>query len=169
MAFAGVALSADTGASFLLPRLVGQGRASRMMLLGEKVDAGEALRIGMVDEVVADADLAAAVGAPGRSAGRRADHGVRLDQGVAAPRRVRPTWNPPWTFEDRAQAACFASPDHREAIQAFVRETAAEVHRKLSCGQPRIRCVAGHPSDRPGRRTARSSGRAVALPGGTDG
>ena len=36
MAFAGVALSADTGASFLLPRLIGHGRASRMMLLGRE-------------------------------------------------------------------------------------------------------------------------------------
>ena len=54
MAFAGVALSADSGASFTLPRLIGAGRASRMMLLGERVDAAEALRIGMVDEVVAE-------------------------------------------------------------------------------------------------------------------
>ena len=63
MAFAGVALSADTGASFVLPRLIGHGRASRMMLLGEKVDAAEALRIGMVDDVVDDDELGATVGA----------------------------------------------------------------------------------------------------------
>jgi 2-(1,2-epoxy-1,2-dihydrophenyl)acetyl-CoA isomerase len=61
MAFAGVGLSADSGSSFLLPRLIGQGRASKMMLLGEQVDAEEALRIGMADMVVADDELAGTV------------------------------------------------------------------------------------------------------------
>jgi 2-(1,2-epoxy-1,2-dihydrophenyl)acetyl-CoA isomerase len=50
MAFAQVALSADSGASFTLPRLIGRGRAMHLMLTGRKVPADEALRIGMVDD-----------------------------------------------------------------------------------------------------------------------
>jgi 2-(1,2-epoxy-1,2-dihydrophenyl)acetyl-CoA isomerase len=121
MAFAGVGLSADSGASFLLPRLVGHGRASRMMLLGEKVDATEALRIGMVDDVVDDADLLATAGAlatrlaagPTRAYGwikASLHHGAASDLGSTL------------EFEDRAQTECFASPDHFEAIEAFVQK-----------------------------------------------
>ena len=119
MAFAGVALSADTGASFLLPRLIGHGRASRMMLLGEKVDADEALRIGMVDEVVDDDDLAARSAhlAARLAAGPTRAYGwikASLQHGASAD--LESTLD----FEDRAQIDCFASPDHREAIAAFV-------------------------------------------------
>lgn len=119
MAFAQVALSADSGASFTLPRLVGTGRAMRMMLLGEKVSAAEALRIGLVDEVVADDDLAA--------------RGAELAAALAAGPTSAYAWikasvryasehdfEQALEFEDRAQMACFASPDHREAIDAFV-------------------------------------------------
>ena len=119
MAFAGVALSADTGASYTLPRLVGTGRAMRMMLLGEKVGADEALRIGLVDEVARDdefprrvADLAARLAAgPTAAYGwikASVAHGITSDLAAAL------------QFEDRAQAACFASADHREALDAFV-------------------------------------------------
>jgi len=119
MAFAGVALSADTGASYTLPRLVGTGRAMRMMLLGEKVGAAEALRIGLVDEVVDDeafADRVAAL-ASDLAAGPTSAYGwIKASVAHAA----RTDLAGALTFEDRAQAACFASPDHREALDAFV-------------------------------------------------
>jgi len=119
MAFAGVGLSADTGASFFLPRLVGQGRASAMMLLGEKVDAAEALRIGMVDRVVDDADLA---GAAGELARRLADGPTRAYGWIKESLRHAASADLESTlaFEGRAQADCFASDDHREAVSAFV-------------------------------------------------
>jgi 2-(1,2-epoxy-1,2-dihydrophenyl)acetyl-CoA isomerase len=119
MAFAGVALSADTGASFVLPRLIGQGRASRMMLLGEKVDAAEALRIGMVDDVVDDAELTASVGALAErlAAGPTRAYGwIKASLQHGASHDLTSTLE----FEDRAQIECFGSPDHHEAIQAFV-------------------------------------------------
>lgn len=47
------------GGVFLLPRIVGMGRAMEICLLGKPVGADEALRIGMVSEVTAPADLAA--------------------------------------------------------------------------------------------------------------
>jgi len=121
MAFAGVALSADTGASFVLPRLIGQGRASRMMLLGEKVGAAEALRIGMVDDVVADADLPMTVGglAERLAAGPTRAYGwIKASLHYGASNDLASTLQ----FEDRAQIDCFDSPDHHEAIRAFVQK-----------------------------------------------
>ena len=47
------------GGSQRLPRLVGKGAALKMMLTGEMVSAAEALRIGLVDEVIPAADLMA--------------------------------------------------------------------------------------------------------------
>jgi len=119
MAFAGVALSADTGASYLLPRLIGHGRASRMMLLGDKVDATEGLEIGLVDIVVDDTELTEA--AAGLAASLAAGPALALSKIKASLQYAASTDLPgALAFEDRAQAACFASPDHLEAIQAFV-------------------------------------------------
>lgn len=50
-------LSADSGSTFLLPRLVGVARASAMLLRGQRVDAPTAQRWGMVAEVCPDGEL----------------------------------------------------------------------------------------------------------------
>ena len=47
----------DMGAAYLLPRVVGLGRASELLLLGDTIDAAEALRIGLANKVIADEDL----------------------------------------------------------------------------------------------------------------
>lgn len=48
---------ADMGAAYLLPRIVGAGRAAEMLLLGDTADAEECLRIGLANRVVADEEL----------------------------------------------------------------------------------------------------------------
>ena len=54
--FTKVGLSgADMGAAYLLPRLVGLGHATRLLMLGDTVNADEAFRIGLVSEL-AEAD-----------------------------------------------------------------------------------------------------------------
>lgn len=47
----------DGGATYFLSRLMGQKRASEMALLGERIDARQALSLGIVNRVVGDADL----------------------------------------------------------------------------------------------------------------
>jgi 2-(1,2-epoxy-1,2-dihydrophenyl)acetyl-CoA isomerase len=48
------ALVPDVGLTWILPRLIGTGRALEMMLLNEEVSAEEALRFGLVNRVVPD-------------------------------------------------------------------------------------------------------------------
>lgn len=58
-AFSKIGLVPDTGGSFFLPRLIGWQKASAIMMLGDKIAAAEAERIGMIYKFFEDADFAA--------------------------------------------------------------------------------------------------------------
>ena len=63
VAFVKIGLMPDAGVSFFLPRLIGLGRAMEMSMLGDGVDAAEALRYGLVNRVVPDGELESTVAA----------------------------------------------------------------------------------------------------------
>lgn len=118
MAFANAGLAADSGASYTLPRLVGAGRALRMLLLGTKVTAADAHAMGLVDEIVAVSEFTARVDevASALAAGPTDAFGwIKASVWHASHADLASAL----AFEDTAQAACFASPDHREALEAF--------------------------------------------------
>src|SRR5918912_923651 len=56
-AFARMGLVPDGGSTFTLPRLVGIGRAMRVLITDQAISAHEALSIGLVEEVFPDAQL----------------------------------------------------------------------------------------------------------------
>ncbi len=58
-AFVNIGLVPDVGSTWMLPRMVGRARATRMMMLGERIPAAQAYEWGMVSEVVEDAELMA--------------------------------------------------------------------------------------------------------------
>ncbi len=109
---------ADMGAAYLLPRVVGLGRATEILMLGDFVDAKEAERIGLYHRVVPKPDLAAATGElakrlrDGPAFATRmtkrmleAEAAMSLDQALEA--------------EAQAQSICMQSPDYREYFDAF--------------------------------------------------
>ncbi len=51
----------DMGAAYLLPRVVGAGRATQLLMLGDTIDSATADRYGLVSELVADEELDTAV------------------------------------------------------------------------------------------------------------
>lgn len=57
LAYGGVGLSPDAGATWLLPRLIGLRRTQELLFTSRRVDAGEALSIGLVTRVVQDQPL----------------------------------------------------------------------------------------------------------------
>ncbi|KEZ19339.1 Enoyl-CoA hydratase/carnithine racemase [Sphingobium yanoikuyae] len=81
--FVKLGLVSGDGGAWLLPRIIGFSKASQLSLTGETIDAGEALRIGLVGDVVPNADLMTVARAQGcdrrQSAACDAD-----DQTVAA-------------------------------------------------------------------------------------
>jgi 2-(1,2-epoxy-1,2-dihydrophenyl)acetyl-CoA isomerase len=56
-AFSKIGLIPDSGGTFTLPRLIGFQKASALMMLGDKISAAEAERMGMIYKVFADEDF----------------------------------------------------------------------------------------------------------------
>lgn len=57
-AFSKIGLIPDSGGTYTLPRLIGFQKASALMMLGDKVSATEAERLGMIYRVIPDAEFA---------------------------------------------------------------------------------------------------------------
>lgn len=119
MAFANVGLGPDSGASWTLQRLVGYGRAQELMMLARTVDSTEALRIGLVGEVVADDELA----------GRVHEVALKLAAGpTVAYAKIKSTLataaestlSEALAAENEAQTVLGGTADHAEAVDAFV-------------------------------------------------
>jgi len=125
MAFVRVGLAPDGGASYFLPRVVGVRRAKELMLTGRRLDAEEALALGLVNEVVEDEQLLARA----RSFARELAQGPTVALG-AAKRLIDQSWLS--SLEDMAQLEAYAqalamsSEDHREGIAAFREKRAAK-------------------------------------------
>jgi enoyl-CoA hydratase/carnithine racemase len=109
---------ADMGSAYLLPRIVGLGRASELLLLGDKVDSERALAIGLANEVVDDDALAA----------RASELAHRFAEGPAfaysntkllLSRELDMDLNGAIELEAITQALLMKSDDHREFYAAF--------------------------------------------------
>src|ERR671932_2814072 len=91
LAFTGIALSADSGSSWWLPRLVGAAKAKELLLLPRTVGAREALDLGLATEVVPDADLEDRV----REVAQRFAAGPTVAYGAVRRGRAGPPPHPP--------------------------------------------------------------------------
>jgi enoyl-CoA hydratase len=106
------------GASQMLPRLVGVGQAMRLLLTGDPVDAETALRIGMVEEVVDDADvmprtleLARKIASFSATATQAVKAAVRAALSVPLEAGLR--------YENELHVICMSDKGRAEGIKAF--------------------------------------------------
>jgi enoyl-CoA hydratase/carnithine racemase len=109
---------ADMGAAYLLPRVVGQGRATELLMFGDMIDAATAERYGLVNKVVPHDELM-------NAAREWAD---RLNRGPAFALAMTKTMiNNEWSMdlasaieaEAQAQALLLMGEDHHRFFEAF--------------------------------------------------
>ncbi|MGW0549898.1 2-cyclohexenylcarbonyl CoA isomerase [Streptomyces altiplanensis] len=117
--FAGVALTADSGVSWTLPRLIGQSRAADLLLFPRSISAQEAFDLGIANKLVPSADLAAEAEAVARAlaAGPTLAYAA-LKESLAygADHSLGETLEK----EDELQTRAGASEDHAIAVRAFI-------------------------------------------------
>jgi 2-(1,2-epoxy-1,2-dihydrophenyl)acetyl-CoA isomerase len=124
MAFIGIGLAPDSGTSYLLPRIIGFGRALEMALTNELIDAQKALAFGLVNRVMSPEDLMPhtlafakeLAQAPTKSLGltkRAFNHSLYAGLEGAL------------DYEAYLQEIAGRSLDHREGVMAFVEKRAA--------------------------------------------
>ena len=116
-------LMPDLTGTQMLPRLVGPAKAKELIFTAAQIDADEALRIGVVNRVVGEDELDAAVGALADQLAAQPPLAIAgaeraVDAGGHLPLREA------LRFEHRGQAACVASRDFAEAIAATVEQRA---------------------------------------------
>jgi enoyl-CoA hydratase/carnithine racemase len=118
--FVKVGLSgADMGTLYLLPRIVGLGRAAELVYMGETIDAGEAYRIGLANRVVPDDSLMDEA----YKWARRLKDGPLHALGVTKKlleQEANLDLETALEMEARAQAKCMETPDFVEGYSAFV-------------------------------------------------
>ena len=117
--FAGVALSCDTGASWTLPRIVGQAKAMELLYFPRTIDAQESLDLGLATQVVSAEEFPQAVGelAARLAAGPTVALGsIRQAVAYSAGHSLEESL----AFEAEKMALTGASQDHLTAVDAFV-------------------------------------------------
>ena len=109
---------ADMGSAYLLPRVIGLGLATELLLLGETVDAARAVTIGLGMKVVADAELSTSVG----DLARRLASGPALAYSatkILIGRELDMDLGSAIELEAFTQALLMTTEDHAEFYRAF--------------------------------------------------
>ena len=117
--FVKVGLHPDWGGTYFLPRVVPTNLACEMFFLGDAIDAGRALQLGLLNRVVADGELAMETrklaerlrDAPYRSIAA-AKHAVYMSEQSSLERMLQ--------YETEAQLQCFQSEEARKRVRAFL-------------------------------------------------
>jgi 2-(1,2-epoxy-1,2-dihydrophenyl)acetyl-CoA isomerase len=119
LAFAGIALSCDSGSSWALPRLVGVARAKELLLLPRTIPAQECLDLGLVTRVVTAAELDGTVAglAATLAAGPTLAYGaIRRAVAFSAGHGLTESL----AHEAQLMARTGTTEDHQSAVRAFL-------------------------------------------------
>jgi enoyl-CoA hydratase/carnithine racemase len=118
--FTRVGLSgADMGASWLLPRIVGLGHATELLMTGDFVDAARAERMGLYHRVVSGERLPAEARELAERLARGPSFALEITKD-ALNREAGMDLETAFEHEGQIQAACMLGPNFREAYEAFV-------------------------------------------------
>jgi len=128
-AFSKIGLMPDSGGTYFLPRLVGTARAMGLALLGDKLPAEEAERLGLIWKCVDDAKLMdeAATIAAALGAGPTKAFGAIKEALYASPHN---TLDAQLNFERDVQRELGRTDDYREGVSAFMDKRAPKFQGK---------------------------------------
>jgi 2-(1,2-epoxy-1,2-dihydrophenyl)acetyl-CoA isomerase len=118
VAFIKIGLMPDAGVSFFLPRVVGLGHALEMSMLGDPVEADEALRTGLVNRVVPDESLAEETAALAARLAAMPTAAIGRTKG-ALYASFEADLETVLEREAEGQTFCGYTADHREGVAAF--------------------------------------------------
>lgn len=112
-------LICDVGGFYRLPAIVGPSKAAELLFTGDVIDAGEALRIGLVSEVTAHADLMPrALALAGRIAANPPLAVQRLKAGLQRTAYGDPHEIGAWAIDNIRQL--MRTEDHKEGVASFL-------------------------------------------------
>lgn len=120
----GLGITPGFGGTQRLPRLVGSGMARQMLYTADIIDANEALRIGLVNKVVAPEELMDCAKAIAGRILSKAQIAVRLSK-AAAIEGMQTDIDRAMTIEADVFGICFATEDQKEGMTAFIEKRAA--------------------------------------------
>ena len=122
---AAVGLLPCAGGTQNLPHLVGEGWAKRMILCGERIDAATALRIGLVEEIVAKGNARSTALALAEKVGRQSPSSVAVCKTlIQAARFAPPAAN--LIHEREFFIKLFDTQDQKEGVNAFLEKRTPE-------------------------------------------
>ena len=124
-AFSKIGLIPDSGGTYFLPRLVGYGKASALMMLGDKVSAADAERMGMIYKVVADADLQEAAMQLATTLGNMPTVGIGLTKRLLNESATNDL-SKQLDMEKIVQAKAASTYDYNEGVKAFLEKRKPE-------------------------------------------
>ena len=117
--FTRLGICTELGSSYLLPRLIGMGKACELLLTSKMIDAKEAREIGLVNQVVPAGELVKATYEMASSLAKLPPQAVRMNK-----RGLRQSMNTdlPSQLQYEALAAAYlnGTEDHQEAVKAFL-------------------------------------------------
>jgi enoyl-CoA hydratase len=126
VAFVRIGLSGcDIGVSWLLPRLIGAGRAWELMLTGRIIDSAEADRLGLLADVVPDDALLDTALEKAAQIAANSPFGVAMTKEVMWSQLEIPSLQAGIDLENRTQLLAGSTEDAREAMAAFVEKRPA--------------------------------------------
>jgi 2-(1,2-epoxy-1,2-dihydrophenyl)acetyl-CoA isomerase len=123
-AFARMGLVPDGGSTFTLPRLVGIGRAMRVLMTDQTLDAQAALSIGLVEEVIEESELDAGVQRIVGALIAAADSSIRAIKRLSRAQEVG-ALEQAMSSEGAVQLQSLQSDEFRQRLEAFTARLAA--------------------------------------------
>jgi 2-(1,2-epoxy-1,2-dihydrophenyl)acetyl-CoA isomerase len=118
-AFGRIGLVPEVGTNWLLTRRVGYAKAFELFVRGNVLSAGEALELGLVNEVVAHADLLPAALKWGERITRLPDHVVGMTKPLMR-NAADMSWHQAILTEEFAEPNTFTTQSHQEVVRALV-------------------------------------------------